>query len=320
MYDDETRGRELPARRAGSTDEDGWVEFTSIFPACYSGRWPHVHFEVYESLSAATSGGSKLRTSQLRAAGGRLLEGLRDRRLRAERQQPVPGLPRQRQRLRRRVLAAAGQGDRQRRRRVRRGAQRAGLTEVSDGRLRNAGQPGVLGLLSVSRPGEKRFSLRGEHDMADLTDRAEAGEEPAGAGMLRETVDSLAVVFATLGSAASTSPSLGRPSVTGPTRRRSSSGRTASVASPQSGSGTAVRLTLMVVTHPSPPPSPTGCPASRDHRLHGPDPGRPGAVGRVLICAPPALVFVVATLASLVATPFRPVGAACPSWSTGQKS
>jgi hypothetical protein len=23
------------------------VTFTSIFPACYAGRWPHVHFEVY---------------------------------------------------------------------------------------------------------------------------------------------------------------------------------------------------------------------------------------------------------------------------------
>jgi protocatechuate 3,4-dioxygenase beta subunit len=46
-------------------DADGRVEFTSIFPACYAGRWPHVHFEVYESLAAATSASSKLRTSQL---------------------------------------------------------------------------------------------------------------------------------------------------------------------------------------------------------------------------------------------------------------
>ncbi len=45
--------------------EDGSLEFTTIFPACYSGRWPHMHFEVYESLDAATSASSKLRTSQL---------------------------------------------------------------------------------------------------------------------------------------------------------------------------------------------------------------------------------------------------------------
>jgi protocatechuate 3,4-dioxygenase beta subunit len=28
-------------------DAAGKVRFTSIFPGCYSGRWPHVHFEVY---------------------------------------------------------------------------------------------------------------------------------------------------------------------------------------------------------------------------------------------------------------------------------
>ena len=28
-------------------DQGGQVRFTTIFPACYSGRWPHIHFEVY---------------------------------------------------------------------------------------------------------------------------------------------------------------------------------------------------------------------------------------------------------------------------------
>jgi protocatechuate 3,4-dioxygenase beta subunit len=46
-------------------DDGGQVTFTSIFPACYSGRWPHVHFEVSPSLDAATSASSKLCTSQL---------------------------------------------------------------------------------------------------------------------------------------------------------------------------------------------------------------------------------------------------------------
>jgi hypothetical protein len=42
------------------------VTFTSIFPACYSGRWPHVHFEIYPSVADATSGsGTILKTSQL---------------------------------------------------------------------------------------------------------------------------------------------------------------------------------------------------------------------------------------------------------------
>lgn len=43
----------------------GKVRFTSIFPGCYSGRWPHVHFEVYRSAKDATSGGEILATSQL---------------------------------------------------------------------------------------------------------------------------------------------------------------------------------------------------------------------------------------------------------------
>jgi protocatechuate 3,4-dioxygenase beta subunit len=52
-------------RGVQESDADGWVELTTIFPGCYSGRWPHVHFEVYESLDAATSVSNKLRTSQL---------------------------------------------------------------------------------------------------------------------------------------------------------------------------------------------------------------------------------------------------------------
>ena len=39
-------------------DADGNVTFTSIFPAAYSGRWPHIHFEVYPSVADATSGGN----------------------------------------------------------------------------------------------------------------------------------------------------------------------------------------------------------------------------------------------------------------------
>jgi len=47
------------------SDSAGKVSFTSIFPGCYSGRWPHIHFEIYPSLAAATSAGGKIATSQL---------------------------------------------------------------------------------------------------------------------------------------------------------------------------------------------------------------------------------------------------------------
>jgi protocatechuate 3,4-dioxygenase beta subunit len=46
-------------------DANGQVTFTTLFPGCYSGRWPHIHFEVYPSLSVATSGNNDVRTSQL---------------------------------------------------------------------------------------------------------------------------------------------------------------------------------------------------------------------------------------------------------------
>ncbi len=46
-------------------DAQGKVEFQSIFPGAYSGRWPHVHFEVYPSQKAAVSASDKLRTSQI---------------------------------------------------------------------------------------------------------------------------------------------------------------------------------------------------------------------------------------------------------------
>ena len=52
-------------RGAQEADAGGTVTFQSIFPACYSGRWPHIHFEVYDSLSDATSSGPIVRTSQI---------------------------------------------------------------------------------------------------------------------------------------------------------------------------------------------------------------------------------------------------------------
>ncbi|HEY1013452.1 MAG TPA: intradiol ring-cleavage dioxygenase [Herpetosiphonaceae bacterium] len=44
---------------------DGKVTFTTIFPGCYAGRWPHVHFEVYPSLAQATGPANIIHTSQL---------------------------------------------------------------------------------------------------------------------------------------------------------------------------------------------------------------------------------------------------------------
>jgi protocatechuate 3,4-dioxygenase beta subunit len=52
-------------RGVQAAGDDGVVTFTSVFPACYSGRWPHVHFEVYPSIDKATAKGNKIATSQI---------------------------------------------------------------------------------------------------------------------------------------------------------------------------------------------------------------------------------------------------------------
>ena len=52
-------------RGVQETDDTGTVEFTSVFPGCYPGRWPHVHFEVYGALDDAVSSGPVVKTSQL---------------------------------------------------------------------------------------------------------------------------------------------------------------------------------------------------------------------------------------------------------------
>ncbi len=36
-----------------------------MFPGCYAGRWPHIHFEVFPSLDAATDVANAIATSQI---------------------------------------------------------------------------------------------------------------------------------------------------------------------------------------------------------------------------------------------------------------
>jgi len=47
------------------TDSSGTATFTSVWPGAYSGRWPHIHFQVYPSVNGATSASGKLKTSQI---------------------------------------------------------------------------------------------------------------------------------------------------------------------------------------------------------------------------------------------------------------
>ncbi|MPS70290.1 MAG: intradiol ring-cleavage dioxygenase [Novosphingobium sp.] len=48
------------------TDSEGKVTFTTIYPACYSGRWPHIHFEIFTGgLTSASTGRTASLISQL---------------------------------------------------------------------------------------------------------------------------------------------------------------------------------------------------------------------------------------------------------------
>jgi protocatechuate 3,4-dioxygenase beta subunit len=46
-------------------DDAGVVTFTSVFPGAYSGRWPHIHFQVFPTVAQATTGANAITTSQI---------------------------------------------------------------------------------------------------------------------------------------------------------------------------------------------------------------------------------------------------------------
>jgi protocatechuate 3,4-dioxygenase beta subunit len=52
-------------RGIAKTDNHGLAWFRTIFPACYPGRWPHIHFEVYSSVARAVANGPIVKTSQI---------------------------------------------------------------------------------------------------------------------------------------------------------------------------------------------------------------------------------------------------------------
>ena len=51
-------------------DAEGRVQFTSIVPGCYDGRWPHIHFEVYPDRASITDDSAVIATSQVALPAG----------------------------------------------------------------------------------------------------------------------------------------------------------------------------------------------------------------------------------------------------------
>ncbi len=62
LYDYDDRNH---LRGVGISDAKGEVTFTTIFPGCYNGRWPHFHFEVFDSADEILTGRDSLLTSQI---------------------------------------------------------------------------------------------------------------------------------------------------------------------------------------------------------------------------------------------------------------
>lgn len=58
--EDETYLRGIQA-----ADANGTVTFDTIVPGCYSGRWTHIHFEVYPDAASATTADNAIATSQI---------------------------------------------------------------------------------------------------------------------------------------------------------------------------------------------------------------------------------------------------------------
>lgn len=46
-------------------DDDGRVTFKTIFPGCYDGRWPHIHFEVFPDKASTSEYNNNVLVSQL---------------------------------------------------------------------------------------------------------------------------------------------------------------------------------------------------------------------------------------------------------------
>ena len=64
MYDSGLQNENY-LRGVQEADANGQVTFTTIYPGAYSGRWPHIHFEVFESMGNATAAGQVLAVSQI---------------------------------------------------------------------------------------------------------------------------------------------------------------------------------------------------------------------------------------------------------------
>ena len=84
----------------------------SIYPGAYDGRWPHIHFEVFQDVDTATAGGNPIVTSQLALPEGASREAYLTDGYEQSLEQPRALVDRQRHGLQRRLRQPAGHGQR----------------------------------------------------------------------------------------------------------------------------------------------------------------------------------------------------------------
>ncbi len=65
LYSLYTIPQESYLRGVQVSDENGNLEFVTVFPGCYPGRWPHMHLEIFTGLDEATNGKNAFLTTQL---------------------------------------------------------------------------------------------------------------------------------------------------------------------------------------------------------------------------------------------------------------
>ncbi|MGS1129177.1 dioxygenase family protein [Micrococcus luteus] len=64
MYSDGIT-EETYLRGVQAVGDDGTVTFTTVWPGCYDGRWPHLHFEVFPDKASITDATNNVLTSQI---------------------------------------------------------------------------------------------------------------------------------------------------------------------------------------------------------------------------------------------------------------
>jgi hypothetical protein len=99
MYSMYTKPEANYLRGVQATDAKGRATFTTIFPGCYPGRWPHIHFEVFPSLKSITDAKKVVDHLAAGVPGEELRRGLRASGVRSECHEPREREPGDRRQL-----------------------------------------------------------------------------------------------------------------------------------------------------------------------------------------------------------------------------